>query len=108
MLLLATTDPAGGHPLAAAGRGSLRGRQMTVARPFPLPSDMRAANILARAGAAHLRAFITGNTPEREARAMFGDGTIIKAATAPATLTTPGWAKDLGGVAIYDLIQSAT
>jgi hypothetical protein len=83
-----------------------------MARPFPLPSDLglqrtRPATLLARAGAAHLRAFITGNTPEREAKAMFGDTTVLKAASAPAAISgTSGWAQSLGGVAAYDLIQS--
>src|SRR6516225_6302021 len=86
---------------------------VTVARPFPLPSDMqrspRAASLLARAGAAYLKAFITGDTPERTAKAMFGDSTIIKAATTPAMLSgTAAWAQSLGGVAVYDLIQDAT
>jgi len=83
-----------------------------TARPFPLPSDMknvRAASLLARAGAAYLKAFITGDTPERTAKAMFGDSTIIKAATTPAMLSgTAAWAQSLGGVAVYDLIQDAT
>ena len=83
-----------------------------TARPFPLPSDMknvRAASLLARAGAAHLKAFITGDTPERTAKAMFGDSTIIKAATTPAMLSgTSQWAASLGGVAVYDLVQDAT
>jgi len=86
---------------------------VTVARPFPLPSDMqrspRAASLLARAGAAYLKAFITGATPEQSAKAMFGDSTIIKAATTPAMLSgTPQWASNLGGVAVYDLVQDAT
>jgi hypothetical protein len=83
-------------------------------RPFPLPEDLglqrtRPATYLARAGAAHLRAFITGNTPEREAKVMFGDSTVLKAASAPAAISgTAGWAPSLGGIAVYDLIQSAT
>jgi len=84
---------------------------MTVARPFPLPSDMqhtRAANTLARAGAAHLRAFITGKSPEREAKAMFGDGTIVKAATGPAITGTPEWAGSLAPVSIYGLVADIT
>src|SRR5262249_49962920 len=83
-----------------------------MTRPFPLPQDLglkrTRLSYLARAGAAHLRAFVTGNTPEREAKAMYGDDTVLKAASASATLGTAGWAKELGGIAVYDLIQSAT
>ena len=81
---------------------------MTVARPFPLPSDMRAANILARAGAAHLRAFITGKSPEREAKAMFGADFVLKAATGPATIGTAAWAGSLAPVSIYGLVADIT
>src|SRR5262249_51157722 len=83
-------------------------------RPFPLPEDLglqrtRPAMLLARAGAAHLRAFITGTTAEHEAKTMFGDSTVLKAASAPAAISgTAGWAPSLGGIAVYDLIQSAT
>jgi hypothetical protein len=43
---------------------------------------------------------------------MFGDDQVtdivLKAASAPATTTTTGWAKELAGIAVYDLIQSIT
>src|SRR6516162_464130 len=81
---------------------------MTVARPFPLPSDMRAANILARAGAAHLRAFITGKSPEREAKAMFGADFVLKAATGPAITGTPAWAGNISSISIYGMVGDIT
>src|SRR5262249_45060403 len=44
---------------------------------------------------------------------MFGSGDavtaeILRAASSPATTTTSGWAKELAGVAILDLVQSIT
>jgi len=68
---------------------------------------------LNRAACAHLRSFVNrGSTPEGAARTMFpGDPvteTIIKAATAPAMTTVSGWAKELAGVAVVDLVQSIT
>jgi hypothetical protein len=43
---------------------------------------------------------------------MFGDDQVtdivLKAASAPATTTTAGWAQSLAGIAIFDLIQSIT
>jgi hypothetical protein len=88
-------------------------------RPFPLPSDIdgsikhaRPAVYLARAAAAHLRAFITKSTPDRAADQMFGrdivTAEVIRAASTPATTTTTGWAKELAGVAIFDMVQSIT
>jgi hypothetical protein len=86
-------------------------------RPFPLPEDVgikqpRPAACLARAAVAHLRAYMKKSTPEYVVAQMWGRDTvtaeIIKAATAPATTTTTGWAKELTRVAIYDMIQSIT
>src|SRR5262249_30888607 len=79
---------------------------------LPFGPKLRAASYLYRAGAAVLRSFITGNSPEREAKAMFGDDHVtdimLRAASAPAMTTTTNWAQSLAGVAIYDLIQSIT
>jgi hypothetical protein len=60
-----------------------------------------------------LRAFVNRSTPERVAEQMWGRGDIVTAqilrsASAPANTTTTGWAKELAGVAIYDLVQSIT
>jgi hypothetical protein len=88
-------------------------------RPFPLPSDINSGIKLARpavhvvrAACAHLRSFVTGQTPSNAAEKMFGRdlGTdvILRAATAPAQTTVTGWAKELAGVAIFDLVQSIT
>src|SRR5262245_19282857 len=71
-----------------------------------------AAMYIHRAGAAALRAFLSGNSPEREAKMMFGDDRVtdlvLRAASAPATTTTTAWAQSLAGIAVYDLIQSIT
>jgi len=83
--------------------------RMKPINPWP---KRRASDHLYRAGAAVLRSFITGNSPEREAKAMFGDDhvtdIVLRAASAPATTTTSGWAQSLAGIAIYDLVQSVT
>ena len=85
-------------------------------RPFPLPEDMglkraRPCVYLYRAAAAHLRSFATGATPTNAAKAMFGNDSVtdlvLRSASTPAAISgTPGWAQQLAGVAIYDLIQS--
>jgi hypothetical protein len=72
----------------------------------------RPAVYLHRAAAAHLRGFITGQTPERAAKELFGDDAVtdivLRAATTPAAISgTSGWAASLAGVAIYDLVQIA-
>lgn len=93
---------------------------MASSRPFPLPSDIdtggvkhaRPAVHLVRAAAATLRAFVTKSTPERCAEQMWGRDVvtleILRSASTQATTTTTGWAKELAGVAIYDLVQSIT
>jgi hypothetical protein len=72
----------------------------------------RAAAPIHRAGVAYLRSFITGKSPEREAKALFDDDRtdlVIKATTTPAAITgTPAWAGSLGAVSIYDLIADTT
>ena len=93
-----TTAPAHRSPLAA--RSGL---------PFSQP---RASTYLYRAAAAHVRAHVTHQTPERAARELFGDDAVtdivLRAATTPAAISgTSGWAASLAGVAIYDLIQTA-
>src|SRR5215831_4843725 len=92
-----TTAPAQRSPLAA--RSGL---------PFCKP---RASTYLYRAAAAHVRAHVTHETPERAARELFGDDAVtdivLRAATTPAAISgTSGWAQSLAGIAIYDLIQS--
>src|SRR5258707_1329270 len=68
---------------------------------------------LVRAASAHLTAFTSGAPPSNAAKAMmFADDrvtdVILRAATGPATTTTIGWAQQLAGVAILDLVQSIT
>jgi hypothetical protein len=72
----------------------------------------RPATYLFRAGAAHVRAHITHEAPERAAKELFGDDAVtdivLRAATTPAAISgTSGWASSLAGVAIYDLVQTA-
>jgi hypothetical protein len=68
----------------------------------------RAAAPIHRAGVAYLRSFITGKSPEREAKALFDDDRtdlVIKAATTPAAIAgTAAWAGNLGAVSVYDAI----
>jgi len=71
------------------------------------------ATFIHRAASAHLRSFVTGGiAPTDAAKAMFGDDgateLVLKAASAPATTTTSGWAQSLAGIAVYDLVQSIT
>jgi hypothetical protein len=93
----------------------------TATRPFPLPADIdngrhvRPCVHLARAATAHLRAFVNGrsSTPDSVARSMFAGDVVTleilrRSASAPAMTTVTGWAKELAGIAIYDLIQSIT
>jgi len=86
-------------------------------RPFPIPSDLAVKQAppaihLARAAAAHVRAFATKSTPERVVEKMWGRDVatleVLRAATTQATTTATGWAKELAGVAILDLVASAT
>src|SRR5215831_11912821 len=72
----------------------------------------RPAVYLCRAAAAHVRAHVTHEAPERAAKELFGDDAVtdvvLRAATAPAAISgTSGWAASLAGVAIYDLVQTA-
>ena len=71
------------------------------------------ATFIHRAASAHLRSFVTGGIAATDAaKAMFGDDgateLVLKAASAPATTTTSGWAQSLAGIAVYDLVQSIT
>jgi hypothetical protein len=79
--------------------------------PEDVGTRKRAAHYLYRAASAHLRGFITGQTPANAARTMYGDdpvtAEIIKAATGQATTATSGWAKDLAQMAVLDVIQDA-
>src|SRR5215471_1686289 len=94
---LSSVTPASRGPLAVRAPGSRL--------------KLRVADHIYRAGVATLRAYLSGASPEREAKAMFGDDgvteLVLKAASTPATTTVPGWAKELAAVAVYDLIASA-
>jgi hypothetical protein len=81
-------------------------QQTTPSRPFPLPSDPRPdpsralARSVVRAGLAALLAEIShGASPAIAEKSWPGDGNAVriltKAATAPATTTTAGWAAEL-------------
>jgi hypothetical protein len=80
-----------------------------------VPEDLvrvRPAAHLARAATAHLRGYVKKSTPEYVVAQMWGRDPVtvevLRAATAPATTTTSGWAKELARVAVYDLVQSTT
>jgi hypothetical protein len=86
-------------------------------RPFPLPSDIEAKQLrpsayVVRAASASLRSFLTGASAVSTAKSMWDDDRvtplILRAATGPALTTQSDWAKELAGVAIYDLVQSVT
>src|SRR5262249_11960741 len=90
-----------------------------MTRLFPIKPDFSSlrtpspATFIHRAASAHLRSFVTGGiAPIDAAKAMFGDDgateLVLKAASAPATTTTSGWAQSLAGIAVYDLVQSIT
>src|SRR5262249_25070503 len=106
--------PSSATPAGLAGSAGPFREGARMNRPFPLPGDVkqaRAAVYLHRAAAAHLRSFVTGTTPTNAAKQMFGDDIVtdlvLRAAGSPAAISgTPGWAQQVAGVAIYDLIQS--
>jgi hypothetical protein len=84
-------------------------------RPL-VPEDRRInpAASLARAASAHLRSFITGQTPINAAKAMYGEADLVtaeilrtKAATAAAKTQQAGWAQDLARTAVLATIQDA-
>src|SRR5687768_6448029 len=72
----------------------------------------RPGRALVRACAAAVRAKAsgTGVDPERVARAMFGDDpvsiAVLRAAVAPATTATPGWAAEIAGSAVADFLAN--
>jgi hypothetical protein len=91
-----------------------------MVRPISLRSEgaegayrnVNPAVYVARAGAAHLRGFITGQTPTNAAKAMygtadFGTAEIIRAATGQATTQQMGWAKELATTAVLAVVQDA-
>jgi len=71
---------------------------------------IRPSVYLYRAGAACVRAHVTGTSPEIAARGLFGSdlitGTVLRSATSQATLGTPAWAGALGQAAVDDSIQA--
>src|SRR5262249_38471377 len=83
-----------------------------LARPL-VPEDVRRTNpSLARAASAHLRSFITGQTPTNAEKAMYGEAdlatpAILRAATGTAKTQQTGWAADLAPTAVLATIQDA-
>src|SRR5262245_55961775 len=63
-----------------------------------------------RACASHVRAHFTRPTPEAAARDLFGrdvvTDVVLRAASAPATTTTSGWASQLAASTIDDTIAA--
>jgi len=81
-------------------------------RPIPLRPDYqtRASQHLYRAAAAHVRAFVTHNNPERAARELFGKDApteiVLRAAADPATVSDATWAGALAQQVVDDAIAS--
>jgi Phage capsid family len=85
-------------------------------KPF-LPEDAglkraRPCVYLHRAAAAHVRSFLTKESPERCAKQMFGNDTVtdmvLRAASSPATVGTAGWAGVLAQQVVDDTVASIT
>jgi hypothetical protein len=97
--------------LSSSHSASVSRAPLAARAPGPFPK-LRAADHIYRAASAHLRSFVSGNRPEYEAQAMFGDDQVtdivLKAASGQATTTTTGWAASLAGIAVYDLIRTIT
>jgi len=81
-----------------------------------IPEDRRIspAAFLARAATAHLRSFISGQTPINVAKGIYGEGDLVtveilktKAATTSATTQQAGWARELARTAVLATIQDA-
>jgi hypothetical protein len=83
-------------------------------RPFPIPSDLgiERPNPVYRAACACLHAHLSGESPIDAARALFGKNyrteLVLRGTTEAAAIGTAAWAKELGHVAIYDVIADAT
>jgi hypothetical protein len=77
-----------------------RGKVLKTARP---------ATYLFRIAAAHVHACVRNSTPESAARALFDDtatNLVLRAASAPATTTTTGWAAELARLSITDTVAA--
>ncbi len=82
-------------------------------RNQPAPQLRRAGSTLYRAAAAVLRGHLTGVSPEKVARTLYGKDEqldiLLRAATSPATLTDPAWLGLVGHQVIASqLIQKIT
>lgn len=90
-------------------------RPLTRPRPLVPEDNFRRTNpahYVPRAAAAHLRSFVSGQTPINAAKAMYGEGDlvtpeILKAATSAAKTQQAGWAQDLARTAVLATIQDA-
>ena len=73
---------------------------------------VRPAVHIVRAACSHLRAFVEKSTPANSARRVYGNDLVtvivLRSATSAADTTSTNWAKELAGVAIYDMVQSIT
>src|SRR5262249_25235225 len=86
---------------------------MTIALdPTDRNKRPRPATYLARAAAAHIRAFVDGNTPERKAKELFEDDkvtdVILKAPWTPARMSNDAWAGALAGQAVEYSVMAIT
>jgi len=72
----------------------------------------RACTYLYRAGAAHVRAFVNHTSPEREAKALFGDDKVtpllLRATSPVATIGSTAWAGALARQSIDDAVADIT
>jgi len=91
------------------GRAAMS-KQLTLSQEIQARSA-RPCVYLYRAAASHVRAFLTKNTPEREAQLLFNDRiteVVLRSVSQPATTTDSTWASALARQAIDDSIQAAT
>jgi hypothetical protein len=72
----------------------------------------QSADVLFRAAAAHVKAYVDGTTAEAAAATTYGASDpstiLLRAASAPATLTNATWAGALAAVAVDDTIAAMT
>jgi len=96
------------------------GRTFEEKMPRPPSADEAAAvrkarpcTYIYRAACSHLRCYRTGDTPINAARELYGHDPVTAdiiqpAAVPPAAIGgSPTWAANLGGIAVYDMIQDA-
>lgn len=89
------------------------------ATPAPIPAQVRRApamksgkpgDLIIRSAVVNAVAFATGKAPEETLERLYGDdeatAVVVKAAVAPATTTTSGWAAELVNTAMTDFLET--